>query len=83
MAADLEFRAQTTGLDLDVGESQLCAVLVMRMVPMLLTGDKRAISAIEHLFDLEPRIGWIAGRVYCLEQLFAQFAPRGGDSGAS
>ena len=76
LAADLEFLAQATGLELDVGESQLCAVLVMRMVPTLLTGDKRAISAIEHLVDLEPRVGWIAGRVYCLEQLFAQLLPK-------
>ena len=71
LAADLELLAQTAGLELDVGESQLCAVLVMRTVPALLTGDKRAIYALDQLLDLEPRISRIAGRVYCLEQLFA------------
>lgn len=76
LAADLEFTAQTAGLQLDVGESQLCAMAVMRAVPALLTGDKRAISSLERLVDHEPRIGAIAGRVYCLEQLVASLLPK-------
>ena len=75
LAAELEFRAQVAGLDLDVGESQLCAMAVMRAVPALLTGDKRAILGLERLVEHEPRIGAVAGRVYCLEQLFAPLLP--------
>ena len=69
MAADLEFTAQTGCLELDTGESQLCAILITRVVPALLTGDKRAISAFERLIDLEPRTAGAAGKIYCLEQL--------------
>ena len=69
LAADLELMAQTACLELDAGESQLCAMLITRMVPALLTGDKRAISALERLVDLEPRTAGAAGKIYCLEQL--------------
>src|SRR4051794_32397779 len=41
IAADLESAAQQRGVSLDVGESQLCAILVERNSPLLLTGDKR------------------------------------------
>jgi hypothetical protein len=43
-AADFEVAAQRAGLSLDAGESQLCAIMVSRQVPLLLTGDKRAIK---------------------------------------
>ena len=69
LAADLELMAQTAFLEFDAGESQLCAILITRMVPALLTGDKRAISALERLVDLEPRTAGAAGKIYCLEQL--------------
>ena len=55
---------------MDAGESQLCAVSITRNIPALLTGDKRAISALEHLIDREPRTATLTGKVYCLEQLF-------------
>ena len=69
LAADLELMAQTAWLALDAGESQLCAMVITRMVPALLTGDKRAISVLERLVDLEPRTVGTAGKIYCLEQL--------------
>lgn len=69
MAADLEFIAQGSAVSLDVGESQLCAILVHRMLPLLLTGDKRAIAAIESLLDSESRLLYVCGKVKCLEQL--------------
>ena len=69
LAADLELMAQTACLAWDAGESQLCAMLITRMVPALLTGDKRAISALERLVALEPRTAGAAGKIYCLEQL--------------
>lgn len=69
LAAGLELLAQREGLPFDSGESQLCAVLVSRAVPKLLTGDKRAIGALERLLDLESRLEPARGRIQCLEQL--------------
>jgi hypothetical protein len=69
LAAEFELAAQRAGLRLDTGESQLCAIAIVRDVPMLLTGDKRAIVAIERLLDGEQRLGPLQGRVHCIEQL--------------
>jgi|HigsolmetaAR201D_1030396.scaffolds.fasta_scaffold21795_2 hypothetical protein len=75
IAADIEAAAQSAGFSLDAGESQLCAVLVQRMVPWLLTGDKRAIRAMEQLLDADARLAAITGRVKCLEQLVLAAIP--------
>jgi hypothetical protein len=69
MAADLELVAQRLGINLDSGESQLCAMLVFRVLPLLLTGDKRAITAMEQLIDADNRLIALNGKVRCLEQL--------------
>lgn len=69
MAAELEFQAQKLNLAMDVGESQLCAITITRNVPLLVTGDKRAIRSMEHLLRQEPRLQALGGRVKCLEQL--------------
>jgi hypothetical protein len=80
MAADLELTAQQLGVSLDAGESQLCAILVHRSLPLLLTGDKRAIAALERLLDVYTPLTPICGKVVCLEQLFAfALAKEGGD----
>ncbi|HYJ87581.1 MAG TPA: hypothetical protein VEW46_16080 [Pyrinomonadaceae bacterium] len=69
MAADFELAAQRTAVALDSGESQLCAVVIARALPLLLTGDKRAIKAIERLLDVDPRLQFLCGKIKCLEQL--------------
>jgi hypothetical protein len=69
MAADLELAAQRLGVNLDSGESQLCAILVCRVLPWLLTGDKRAIIALERLINADARLISICGKIKCLEQL--------------
>jgi len=69
LAASLEYIAQDRGLALDGGESQLLAVAVRRRVDWFLTGDKRAIRAMEVLLDVEAVLVDICGRVVCLEQL--------------
>ncbi len=69
VAADLELSAQRTGVNLDTGESQLCAVAIKRCVAWLLTGDKRAIAGLEVLLDHDQRVQGISGKVLCLEQL--------------
>jgi hypothetical protein len=69
MAAEFELAAQRLGVNLDSGESQLCAMLVFRVLPLLLTGDKRAIAAMEKLIDADNRLIALCGKVRCLEQL--------------
>jgi hypothetical protein len=68
LAAELEAAAQALALNLDAGESQLVAILVTRAVPRLLTGDKRAIVAMEQLLDTMPPLQPLIGRVHSLEQ---------------
>ena len=70
MAADLELAAQMLGVSLDTGESQLCAIVVQRSLPLLVTGDKRAVAAIESLIDSDARLVAICEKVKCLEQVF-------------
>lgn len=72
LAADFELAAQEEGVPLDAGESQLCAVLIVRRLRLLYTGDKRAICALEELLAYDSRLLAIRGRVRCLEQLFLE-----------
>lgn len=65
LAADLEDTANSLSLDLDPGESQLLAVLLVDGARLLLTGDKRAVVAMEAL----ARDG-AQGRIASLEQVF-------------
>ena len=72
IAAAYEAAAQKQNLELDSGESQLLAILVNRGLKLLLTGDKRAIRAIENLAcgQLPPN------SVGCLEQFIATLVGR-------
>ncbi|HEX8459211.1 MAG TPA: hypothetical protein VF656_18100 [Pyrinomonadaceae bacterium] len=72
MAADFELAAQRTGVALDIGESQLCAVLICRAVRQLYTGDKRAIESLQKLLEVNTRLLSLSNRVKCLEQLVLQ-----------
>lgn len=75
-AADFEAMAAALGLDLDAGESQLLAILRRRGCDALLTGDKRAICAIERITP-----GEATGRIACLEQLMADVVRRNEPTG--
>lgn len=64
LAAEIEALAQAAGVPVDGGESQLLAMLMMQGSRLMISGDKRAITAIAGLLTpLPPR------RVVCLEQL--------------
>jgi len=63
-AAELEQQAIEMNVELDGGESQLFAILVYRLSPLLLTGDKRAIAALEMIGQAFP-----TEKVACLEQI--------------
>jgi hypothetical protein len=69
LAADLEAMAQEILVNLDTGESQLLAALAVRALPALITGDKRAIIAIERLLDATTALAHVTGKVTCLEQI--------------
>lgn len=68
-AAELEKLAQQAGLELDVGESQLAAIVAARGIPFLDTGDKRAVRGLEALVDHSKTCAALSARVRCLEQL--------------
>ncbi len=79
LAGELEAMAQDANLALDVGESQLCAVLLLRNLSFLITGDKRAIIALEALLSICPQLTGLQGKVMCFEQCLMDALNRLGD----
>lgn len=69
IAARLESSALRLGLSLDAGESQLCAMVIERALPLFVTGDKRAITALGRLIEEDNSIAKLRGKLMCLEQL--------------
>jgi hypothetical protein len=76
LAAMLEETARNKGFSLNVGESQLFAVLVLRQLDLLVTGDKRAVAAANALLDEATALKHAINRVACLEQLFMYLLSR-------
>ncbi|MBA3022630.1 MAG: hypothetical protein KKG03_03450 [Gammaproteobacteria bacterium] len=74
IAANIERLAQLRNLELDTGESILCAVMLARHLGHILTGDKRAIKALEVLNAAEPYSNKFKSKLICLEQLFIWLA---------
>lgn len=71
VASGLEQAAQSLGVELDAGESQLCAIVIHRSLRLLLTGDKRAIAAIHKLVvSGHADAVHLRDRIACLEQVF-------------
>lgn len=68
-AARLEEAALQENLQFDVGESQLCAIVVSREIRIFCTGDKRAIRAIERLVKIFGELAWLTQRVLPFEAL--------------
>lgn len=64
LAADIEALAQSLGVPVDSGESQLLAILMTRSSSLMISGDKRAIAAIASMLTPLP-----PNRIGCLEQL--------------
>jgi hypothetical protein len=74
LAAEIERAAQSRGLELDGGESQLAAITIERGIAMLETGDKRAITALEKLLPEISALVALVGRLRCLEQIVHRLA---------
>lgn len=75
-ATAIEEEALRRGLDLDSGESQLCAMALHRGLAIVLTGDKRAIMAIEQVSASIGTLTALQGRIACLEQAVNGIANR-------
>ena len=73
IAAELEQQATILGLEFDVGESQLIAMLLERGAELLISGDKRAIRALEQIEQDS-----VGRRIACLEQLIATMVSKFG-----
>lgn len=69
LATEIEELAIAEGAELDVGESQLCAIVATRSFTLLITGDKRAIRGAGRLLTRSSLIAALAGKILCLEQL--------------
>jgi hypothetical protein len=76
-AADLEYAAQEAKVDLDTGESILAAIVVMRGTPAFVTGDKRAIRALEVVLARRGESDRLRDRVAGLENLVHRLLTRG------
>jgi hypothetical protein len=76
LATELEEAATRAAVGLDFGESQLCAIVLSRAIPMLITGDKRAIAAAEVIKSNIGRLAELEGKVVCLEQLVLSLTDR-------
>jgi hypothetical protein len=68
-ATHLEEIANREFLGFDAGESQLCAVAIFRGLDAVITGDKRAITAVEALKRVIDRLSALEEKLVCLEQL--------------
>jgi hypothetical protein len=74
LAKTIEDAAARAALPLHNGESQLCAIVALRQLEFLVTGDKAAITAAETIMPRLPSCSHLLGRFVCLEQLAAALA---------
>ena len=65
---------------LDGGESLLCAIAIVRPVPTVVTGDKRAIEGLEQLIRVVKPLEALSGKIVCLEQTIAALLGRLGEA---
>lgn len=70
-AAELEEQAHKGRLELDGGESILFALLSNNQAQLLLTGDKRAIAALEQVSPSLLKPASVAGKIAGLEQVIS------------
>lgn len=69
LAIKFEELARDLNLALDIGESQLLAILIYRGAALLATGDKRAIKSIPPIVERCDQISGLSEKFICLEQI--------------
>jgi len=72
LAAEISAAAQIRGLPLDSGEAQLMAILIHQELPLVVTGDKRALTSLSVLIRDGAVQGIATGRLVCFEQIIAR-----------
>lgn len=72
LAAEIVEVAQVRNLPIDPGEAQLFAIASNRCIPLLLTGDKRAIRAMSEINEDQGLA--LKDRLVCLEQAIRAIA---------
>lgn len=74
LAARLSEAAQLGDLPLDAGEAQLAAIVIQRRLPLLVSGDKRALGALAQVLagtSLRPAL---VNKLACFEQLVSSIS---------
>jgi hypothetical protein len=69
LAAEFEAIALAQNLPFDAGESQMLAVVVYRTTLLIVTGDKRAVTAAAPILSACNMPSVCDGRLVCLEQI--------------
>lgn len=69
LAGRIETVAQQLGVQVDSGESLLCAAMLIRQFDWFVTGDKRAVVGLDLVATGVPEVNHLNGKVVCLEQL--------------
>ncbi|WP_143030061.1 hypothetical protein [Pseudonocardia oroxyli] len=71
LATEIEEIAQREAVEMDGGESLLCAIVITRVYDYLVTGDKRAVIALEQMRELLAILSDLDGKAVSLEQSIA------------
>lgn len=79
LAAALADLALDQDLPLDPGEAQIAAIVANRSLPLMLTGDKRALAALAKLMAASPGRDQFVARLACFEQAVASIAAQIGE----
>ena len=74
LATEMEEIANRKSLGFDSGESQLCAIAIVRGIGAVVTGDKRGIEALEEIREEVPSLVSLLGAIICLEQVMLSVA---------
>jgi hypothetical protein len=77
MAAEIEFAAQEGNVELDTGESQLCAIAISRNIPWIVTGDKRAIRALGVVVSQVPALSSLLEDSFVSSNWYLHYLPLG------
>ena len=75
LAVSIEREAAEAGVAVDAGESQLAAIVCVRTVSRLETGDKRAVQGMEKILDAVTDLQPLVGSITCLEQVVRRTIP--------
>lgn len=74
LAVEITGVSQAQGLFVDGGEAMLIAISLHRNIPLVATGDKKAIRSLPELCRHVPSVSGLKNRIACLEHLLIKVA---------